>query len=781
MSAPAPPSAATRFAAAVLRFRFPILALGLAAVVLIAANVRTLVINDDYRYFFTKDDPQLLAYNDLQDTYNKNDNLLFVLAPKNGSVFEAQTATAVAALTREAWQIPYATRVDSITNFQHTAAEGDDLIVADLVQDPETIGPDKLSAAQHIALAEPLLRARLLAPDARVTGVNVTLEMPGKAQGEQRPAVVAARAIADSMRAQYPDLDVYLTGFVMLNNAFDEAAMHDMATLMPLMFGVIALVMGFLLRSFAGTFATLTVVGLSVATAMGFTAMMGIPISPPSSIAPTLIMTLAVADSIHILVSVLQHMRRGADKQAAIIEALRLNLLPVFLTSLTTVVGFASLNFAEVVPLNDLGNITTFGVIAAFLLSVTFLPALLSVLPLKVKPQSEKSPLLDRLADFVIAQRAPVLVVSVILVLGFGALIPRNELNDEFINYFDTAIAFRRATDFTTDNLTGIYQIEFSLPAGEPGGIAEPDYLRTIDAFAGWFRQQEVVVHVDVLSDTMKRLNRNMHGDEPAHYRIPANRELSAQYLLLYEMSLPYGLDLNNRLNVDKSASRMVVTLDNTSSANIRDLTERGTTWLQEHAPASMAITGSGPPVMFSYLTRTNSIAMFEGTLTAFLLITITLILSLGSFKYGLISLIPNLVPSIIAFGLWSQLDGQVNFGLTVVSALSIGIVVDDTVHFLSKFLRAKREQGLDTEGAIRYAFTTVGRAITVTTVVLILGFLVMMGSSFAMNEGMGKLTAITLAVALITDFLMLPALLLILQPKHEKAVQPVTINPVAG
>ncbi len=781
MSATAPPSAATRFAEAVLRFRFPILALGLAAVVLIAANVRTLVINDDYRYFFTKDDPQLLAYNDLQDTYNKNDNLLFVIAPKNGGVFEAETAKAVETLTTAAWQIPFTTRVDSVTNFQHTAADGDDLMVADLVRDAETIGPDKLSAAQQIALAEPLLRARLLAPNARVTGINVTLEMPGKAQGEQRPAVVAAREIADTMRAQYPDLDIYLTGFVMLNNAFDEAAMHDMATLMPLMFGVIAIVMGFLLRSFAGTFATLTVVGLSVATAMGFTALMGIPMSPPSSIAPTLIMTLAVADSIHILVSVLQHMRRGADKKAAIIEGVRLNLLPVFLTSLTTVVGFASLNFAKVVPLNDLGNITTFGVIAAFLLSVTFLPALLSILPLKVTPQAEKSPVLDRLADFVIAQRTPVLVVSVLIVLGFAALIPRNELNDEFINYFDTDIPFRQATDFTTDNLTGIYQIEFSLPSGEPGGIAEPDYLRTIDAFAAWFRQQQAVVHVDVLSDTMKRLNRNMHGDEAAQYRIPANRELSAQYLLLYEMSLPYGLDLNNRLNVDKSASRMVVTLDNTSSTNMRRLTEAGTAWLQANAPESMVVMGSGPPVMFSYLTRTNSIAMFEGTLTAFLLITITLMLSLGSFKYGLISLIPNLVPSIIAFGLWSQLDGQVNFGLTVVSALSIGIVVDDTVHFLSKFLRAKREQGLDTEAAIRYAFTTVGRAITVTTVVLILGFLVMMASSFAMNEGMGKLTAITLAVALITDFFMLPALLLVLQPKHEKAAQALTAKTVAG
>ncbi|CAM2010744.1 efflux RND transporter permease subunit [Acanthopleuribacter pedis] len=780
MTEPAAPGWITRYATAVIRFRFPILVFGVIGVVLLATNATALVINDDYRYFFNDDDPQLLAYNDLQDTYNKNDTILFVVAPKQGGVFEPDTLAAIEALTEAAWQIPFATRVDSMTNYQHTEAEGDELIVADLVEDAASLSSEQRAYAAGIATTEPLLRHRLINPAATATGINVTLELPGVKQGEQRPAVARAREIAATMGDQFPGVDIHLTGILMLNNAFDEAAMHDMATLMPLMFAVIALVMALLLRSVSGTVATLTVVGLSVMAAMGFTAWLGIPMSPPSSIAPTLIMTLAVADSIHIIVSILQQMRAGSDKQTAIIESLRLNMQPVFLTSLTTLVGFLSLNASAVVPLNDLGNITSFGVAAAFLMSVTVLPALVAILPLRVTARGEESPLMDKLADFIIARRGPVLAVSVLVVFGFAAMIPNNELNDEFVNYFDTDIPFRAATDFTTEHLTGIYQIEFSLPAAETGGISEPDYLQTIEHFAGWYRAQAKVVHVDVLSDTMKRLNKNMHGGDAAAYTLPASRELSAQYLLLYEMSLPYGLDLNNRIDIDKAATRFVVTVENASSQEMRDLVESGAAWLRANAPTHMQVTGSGIPVIFSYLTLANSIATFQGTLLAFLLITLTLIISLRSFKYGLISLIPNLVPSMVAFGIWGLVDGQVNFGLTVVSALSIGIVVDDTVHFLSKYLRAKREKGLDTEGAIRYAFGTVGRAITVTTLVLILGFMIMMLSDFAMNEGMGKLTAITLALALITDFFMLPALLLVLQPKNEKASAPARPVPAA-
>ena len=224
----------------------------------------------------------------------------------------------------------------------------------------------------------------------------------------------------------------------------------------------------------------------------------------------------------------------------------------------------------------------------------------------------------DRIADFVIARRTPLLWGSAAVVLALGALVPTNELNDQFVDYFDETVTFRQDADFANDNLTGIYQIEFSLESGESGGISNPEYLRTIRDFASWYREQPDVVQVNVLSETMERLNRNMHADDPAWHRIPEERNLAAQYLLLYEMSLPYGLDLNNQINVDKSATRLIVTAGDVTSMRLRGLANDGKTWLEENASSSMVTEGVGPGVMFAHISDRNIKGMLRGTALAF-------------------------------------------------------------------------------------------------------------------------------------------------------------------
>ena len=258
----------------------------------------------------------------------------------------------------------------------------------------------------------------------------------------------------------------------------------------------------------------------------------------------------------------------------------------------------------------------------------------------------------------------------------------------------------------------------------------------------------------------MKRLNRNMHADEEAWYRLPDSRELAAQYLLLYEMSLPYVLDLNNQIDIAKSATRMTVTMESVSSNELLNMENRAQEWLLENAPY-MKSDGASPSVMFAYIGKRNIRSMLIGASVALVLISLILIFALRSLKIGLISLIPNLAPTAMGFGLWGLLYGQVGLGLSVVAGLTIGIVVDDTVHFLSKYLRARREQGFSAEDAVRYAFHTVGIALLVTTLVLIAGFMVLNQSAFKLNSDMGLLTAITIGLALIADFLFLPPLLM--------------------
>ncbi len=760
---------AKQLADQILRWRWLALVLAIGLLVLSASGARFLGFSTDYRVFFSQENPQLLAFEELQNTYTKSDNVLFVIEPPDGDVFTPRALAAVEWLTEQAWQIPYSIRVDSVTNFQHTYAEGDDLVVEDLVTGAAGLSPQQLAAVREVALNEPLLVTRIVSQSGHVTGVNVTIQLPGRDTAAEVPEVVKfSRRLARQLEADYPGFKVHLTGVVLLNNAFTEMSMHDMKTLVPIMFAVIVLVLALLLRSFWATLATLLVILFSIVTAIGAAGWMGIRLTPPSASAPTMIMTLAVADCVHLLVTFLQRMRKGDDRRAAMYESLRINLQPIFLTSVTTMIGFLSMNFSDAPPFRDLGNIVAVGVLAAFVYTVTVLPALMLWLPVRVRPVNDRSvAAIDAFADFVVARRRPILAIMGALVVGLIAFIPANQLNDEFVKYFDDSVAFRRDTDFTTRNLTGIYSISYSLPAGGSGAISEPGYLERLEAFATWYRAQPEVLHVSALSDTMKRLNKNLHGDDPDWYRIPDRRDLAAQYLLLYEMSLPYGLDLNNQINVDKSATKLDVYVRSLSSNELIGLEDRAQHWLEENAPAYMQVHGASPAVMFSHIGARNIRSMLIGTTVALVIISFLLIFALRSVKIGLISIIPNLVPAGMAFGLWGLLVGQVGLALSIVAGMTLGIVVDDSIHFLSKYLRARREEGMSAEDAVRYAFHTVGTALWTTSAVLMAGFLVLTTSPFELNAGMGLLTAITIGLALLADFTLLPTLLMTLDKKE--------------
>jgi len=753
-----------------IRWRWVLAVIALLLAILSASGARFLSFSNDYRVFFSEENPQLLAFENLQNTYTKSDNVLFVLAPADGKVFTSQTLSAIEWLTEQAWQIPYSIRVDSVTNFQHTRAEGDDLIVEDLVTNALELSQETLDSAREIALNEPQLINRLISPRAHATGINVIIQLPGISPAAEVPEVVSfTRDLAKQLESRYPDIDVHLTGIVFLNNAFSENSIIDMTTLVPIMFVIIVIVLAALLRSVWGTLSTILVIVLSIITATGVAGWVGIRLTPPSASAPTMILTLAVANCVHILVSFLQGLRRVDNKADAMHESLRINLQPVFLTSVTTAIGFMSMNFSDAPPFRDLGNIVAIGVLSSFIYCLALLPALMLALPVRVKAaQSHSVAAMDKLADFVVRRRAPVLWGMCLVVVSLLALIPNNELNDEFVNYFDQRVQFRVDTDYTTENLTGLYNISYSLGAEGSGAISEPDYLNRLEAFAQWYRQQPEVLHVSTLSDTMKRLNKNLHADNDDWYRMPDEREQAAQYLLLYEMSLPYGLDLNNQINVDKSATKLDVSIHSISSNRTIALEERAQAWLAEHVPEYMQVHGASPSIMFSHIGARNIRSMLTGTTLALLLISFILVFALRSWRIGIISVVPNLVPAGMAFGLWGLLVGQVGLALSVVTGMTLGIVVDDTVHFLSKYLRARREEKLSSEDAVRYAFHTVGTALWTTSVVLIAGFLVLTQSPFELNSGMGLLTAITIGLALLADFLLLPTMLMTLDKKDS-------------
>ncbi|WP_455203242.1 efflux RND transporter permease subunit [Kaarinaea lacus] len=731
---------------------------------------KNVTFTSDYRVFFSEDNPQLLAFDELEKVYTKNDNVMFIVSPKDGNVFTADTLQFIRKLTDEAWKLPYSIRVDSIANFQYSEtdkADPDNLLVGDLVAHNQKLDDAAIAKIRQVALNEPALLDRIVSHQAHVTGVNVTIQLPGKNNAKEVPEVVShARNLAAEMEAAHPDIDLRLSGMTMMNNAFPEASKNDMKTLVMASFILMLITLTLMLRNITGTVATLFVIVFSIFVALGIGFFIGFPMTPPSASTPIIVLTVAIANCVHILVTFLQQMRGGLAKKDALVESLRVNLTPVFLASATTAIGFLSMNFSEVPPFQHLGNMVAFGVIASFVFAVFFLPAFMSILPVKVKShtQTKGHAIMERFGQFVVSQQNKLIWIMAILIITLIACVPRNQLNDIFLHYFDESIEFRRDSDYFTENLSGLYLIDYSLESGEPGGISDPAFLNDVEKLAHWYRQQPETIHVNSISDTMKRLNKNMHGDDPAWYRTPQERDLAAQFLLLYEMQLPFGLDLNNQINIDKSATRFTVSLKTISTTEVLALEKRASKWIQENTTTIKRAEGSGTTIMFANIGKRNIITMLGGTTMALILISMILIVALRSFKIGLVSLIPNLVPAAMGFGLWGLFVGEVGLGLSVVAGMTLGIVVDDTVHFLSKYLRARREHHFSAPDAVRYAFTTVGMALFTTTVVLVIGFLVLAQSAFQLNAGMGLLTAIVICFALLADFLFLPPLLMKLE-----------------
>jgi len=725
----------------------------------------------DYHVFFSKSNPELEAFDALQEKYTKDDNVILVLSPKNENVFTKENLTAIEELTASSWNTPYSSRVDALTNFQHTRAEGDDLYVDDLSYESSLKTPEEIAEIKRRALAEPLLVNRILNTKGSVTAINITVKLPGIDSAKEIPEVTAfVRKMIEDFKAKHPNFEVHTSGLVPLNTAFFESSMNDLGLTMIMLIIVIITTL-ILTRNIWSTLATLVVVLFSIMSAVGFVGIMGIKLTPPSAVFPTMILTLAVADSIHILITMLQKMRvDGLSKVDALVESIRLNFMPVFITSLTTVIGFLTMNFGDVPPFWDLGNITAFGMTMAFLFSTTTLPAIMAVFPVKVtqkeKLRTSKSNMYQSLGNFVVRQPVRLTVISVIVIGALGYLASKNRFNDEFINYFDTSVKFRTDTDYISDNLTGIYNIEFSIGSGESGGINNPRYLRTLNDFEDWLNEQPEVIHVNAFSEVARRVNRSMHGDNTEFYRVPDSREEAAQYLLLYELSLPFGLDLNNQINVDKSESRVTVTLKNIDSPQMIAFSERGEQWLKDNAPKEMHALGVSPMLMFSKLGFRQADSMLKGNIIALILISLILMLALRSFKLGLLSLIPNVAPVIIGFGIWAMYSAQINTGMVVVFGMTLGIIVDDTVHFMSKFLRARRELGYTAKEAVVYAFETVGKALVTTTLVLLAGFTVLSTSSFALNSYMARITVVIILSALIIDFILLPSLLILTSKK---------------
>lgn len=738
-----------------------ILIVSVAIIAAIGFGMKNLYLETDYKIFFDENDPYLAADDNLKSVYGKSDNILFVIDPHDNEVFSTQTLSAIEELTEQAWSIPYSKRVDSITNYQYASVEGDDIVIDNLVDDARNLSEQNIGKVRAVALGEVGLIGRLISESGKTSAVNVTLNLPDPATTATQESVLRAREIKTAIEKAHPSISVYLAGIVPTEQTFSEIATADAQTLIPLMFVLVSLLLAVILRSVSATVCTILIIIVSAVVSMGFSGWYGMAINNVNISAPTIIMTLAVADCVHIFNTFLASYGRNGNKAEALVYSLHQNIYPVFLTSVTTAFGFLTMNFSESPPFRELGTISAVGVVGAFFASVFVLPGLIMLLPFKQNRQESSVSVLTKwLSDVVILHRKKLFSGLLAVIVLTSSFILKIELNDNPIGYFSSATPVRQASEFIEKNLSGTQIIYYSLDSKAPEGVLEPAFLKSAETFAEWLRSQPEVANVESFTDIIKRLNQIMHDDDSAWFRLPNDRPLTAQYFLMYSLSLPYGLDLSNQISADQSSLKITATLKNQNSQGLLDFEDRVQDWFTRKMP-SLQVPGASHSVSFAHIGQRNIESMLFGSLTAVLLISLSLILTFRSIKYGLLSFIPNIFPAVVTLGIWGATVNQVNMAASVVFSLSLGIIVDDTIHFMVKYLSAVRQKKCSAEEAVRYAFANTGSALISTSIALASGFMVLAFSDFTVNSTSGLLVAIIILVAIVLDLLFLPSLLM--------------------
>lgn len=748
------------------------LIIGLCVVLLIACGfgLTNLGLTTDNRVFFGANNPQLTAFEQFEKIYTESNNVIIAFSPKSGKIFDANTLSAIEEFTARAWKLPYSIRVDSLSNFQYSYAVNDELIIKDLYTNSHELSEKQIDNIRDIALNDKLIVNRLISSDSSVAATIVNFIPPNRTDDQSINKITnSLRLLQKEFQTKYPGLTIYLSGDIILGAAIGEATLDDVSSLIPAMFILILFVIGLIQRSFTALLSTFLIIIFTIVTAMGIVGWLGYILNPGSAIAPTIIITICATYCVHIINSVFNDIKKDVNKKHVIAYAIKNNFYPVFLTSITTIIGFLSMLFSDSPPFHDLGILVSIGVFVTFCYVFSILPLLLSVLPInpknkQVKPFTDNS--IIKLIINMVENRNKSILIGLIVLFSISIFgVSKINLVDDWVKYFDQRYTFRNDSDFIIKNLSGIESLEFSLDSGSENGISSPQYLKLVDDFTTWLRNQEGVSYVYSISDIIKRINKNMHNDDPAFYKIPLNAELAAQYLLVYEMSLPYGLDLGDRMDIQKSKLRISAVGD-LDTGELRKLEQSAQLWLEEHAPSSITSTATGMSLIFAHISERNIHTMLSATLLALLLVSIILVLALKSVKLGLISLIPNIIPAAVAVGLWGWFYGQLGMAIAVVGAMTLGIIVDDTIHFLSRFRKAMNSNNNDPVVSIRYAFDTVGGALFTTTCALVAGFGILAFSGFQVNWAMGLLAAMTIAIALLTDFVLLPLILAVAYKK---------------
>ena len=710
--------------------------------------------------WFPPSDPSLAAYRVLTDRFGGDRFVLAVFEDRDEGVFSNRALGVVDRLTRALEDAPHVRQVQSLTTYEWVHGADGVLEAEDLIDESALPLPAaERERARELVLGDPLAAGLLVDDDARATAVVALME-PGRVELEEvAETVEAVRASAGAIAAE-SGYAIHLTGAPVIDHTMFHSSTQDNLVLMPTLYGFIALVLFLVVRRPGPVGSTLLLIALVSVWLVGLIVLAGSALNNLTAMLPMILLAVAVANAVHVLVA-FERALPGAegDRPRAVRRALVATFRPCFFSSFTTALGFASLTISDMPPLAAFGLLAAIGVLLAFGASMTFLPAALSLgRPRPGVVGGRRLPAILEALRLLSSRRPRAVVATGVVVTALAlASASRIEVENVAIEFLRSDNPTRVATEAAQDAIGGVGNLELVLEAEGPDGVKDPAFLARVAALQEQVQRLPEISKTVSLVDLVRRLHRVLEDDDPRFERIPDSREAVAQLLLLYEMADP-DQDLDDLVNADFSSMRIfgrmgVVSAERTEEivAHLRAFRDRELEGIGAEATGIAILYNAMGVLVFR-----TFVASF---VLALIVITLTIALSLRSVSMGLLSMIPNVLPIVWVLGVMGATGIPLNIGTALVAGITLGIAVDDTIHFLARYSDARRA-GLELPAAVEYVFDHSGAAIVTTSVILMGGFWTLIFAQFLPVAYLGLISGITIAFALTADLLLLPALL---------------------
>lgn len=724
-----------------------------------------------FETIFLTDDEEGVFFQTFKQRFEESSRDIIVLL-SGKSLFSPQGLTLIQRLGDAIDDLDGVEKVVTVLNAPFIRGTEDGLSIEPLAEEvPES--PEAIAALREQAGSSRIFRRWLVSENGETVALLARLAPYVQTEKQKRPVVESVEAISESLVG--PPFAVHFSGIPTIQKEYTDQGLKDLRGFLIASIVIVSVFLFLTFRSAAGLYLPQATVIVSVILLLGLMALFGQKINMINNVIPSLLLVYGIADSIHLIHRYYEELGRGREKREALLVTIRQMSVACFMTSFTTAVGFFSLTTATIHVIKTFGLFASVGILLAYVVTILLLPILLSFHPAP-SLEGRRRPgegwieaMLEKAAT--VNERYPrtLLAGGIGLFLVSALLCTRINIESYILEELTEGNPIVQANRIMEDEMMGVFPYQIQVAAGEEGGALEPAFLERVDQLVSFVASQPWIRKTLAITDILKEMNQAMHDGDPAFYRVPESKELVAQYLLLYEMSgNPEDLDV--LLTPDGSYVRLACQGVDMGTHNFFELKRR----TEERAaalfppPASFHVTGRS---LLAQRALDNVIRdMLVSLFAAFGIICVAVTLLYRSIKVGLLSMVPNVIPLVFTMGFMGLLGITLRTSTVIIFAISLGIAVDDTIHYITRF-REELFRTQDYTRAMHDTLRSAGRAIVATTVIMIAGFTVFISSNFKATQDFGLLASITLTAALLGSLLFLPVSLNVVKPwklEHE-------------